>query len=70
MAMQVEGTSQADAKSRIWMVDSKGLIVVDRPEGGISEHKLHYAQKHAPIKTLLEVVKTVKPTVLIGEKIK
>lgn len=67
MAMQVEGTPLAEAQSKIWMVDSKGLIVVDRPEGGLTQHKLHYAQKRAPIKTLLEVVKTAKPTVLIGE---
>ncbi|XP_017771042.1 PREDICTED: NADP-dependent malic enzyme-like isoform X2 [Nicrophorus vespilloides] len=66
MAMKTEGTSEADAKSKIWMVDSKGLIVKDRPEGGITEHKLHYAQNHAPIHTLTEVVKTVKPSIIIG----
>lgn len=66
MAMQDEGTSLEDAKSKIWMVDSKGLIVKDRPEGGVTGHKVHYAQKHVPIKTLTEVVKTVKPNVLIG----
>lgn len=66
MTMLAEGTALADAKSKIWMVDSKGLIVKDRPEGGITEHKIHYAQNRAPIKTLAEVVKTAKPTVLIG----
>ncbi|RZB39310.1 NADP-dependent malic enzyme, partial [Asbolus verrucosus] len=66
MAMKAEGTSEEDAKSKIWMVDSKGLIVKDRPEGGVTGHKVHYAQNHAPIKTLTEVVKSVKPTILIG----
>nr|CAD7444529.1 unnamed protein product [Timema bartmani] len=66
MAMQEEGTSSADARAKIWMVDSKGLIVKDRPEGGVTGHKVHYAQVHAPIKNLDEVVRTVKPTVLIG----
>ncbi|XP_025832201.1 NADP-dependent malic enzyme isoform X2 [Agrilus planipennis] len=66
MAMKQEGTSEADAKSKIWLVDSKGLIVKNRPEGGITEHKAHFAQAHAPIRTLTEVVKTVKPSVLIG----
>lgn len=66
MAMQAEGTSLEDARSKIWMVDSKGLIVKDRPEGGVTGHKVHYAQNRAPIKTLAEVVKTAQPTVLIG----
>nr|CAD7429755.1 unnamed protein product [Timema monikensis] len=66
MAMQKEGTSSEDARAKIWMVDSKGLIVKDRPEGGVTGHKVHYAQVHAPIKNLDEVVRTVKPTVLIG----
>lgn len=48
------------------MVDSKGLIVKDRPSGGISEHKAPYAQNHAPIETLTDVVKQVKPSILVG----
>ncbi|KAJ8922059.1 hypothetical protein NQ315_008700 [Exocentrus adspersus] len=66
MAMMAEGTKEEDAKSKIWMVDSKGLIVKDRPEGGVTGHKLLYAHQHAPVKTLAEVVKTIKPTILIG----
>ncbi|XP_034943183.1 NADP-dependent malic enzyme-like isoform X2 [Chelonus insularis] len=66
MAMMKEGTSEKDAINKIWMVDSKGLIVKNRPSGGITEHKEPFARDHAPIDTLVEVVKTVKPTVLIG----
>lgn len=66
MAMMDEGVTEEQAKSKIWMVDSKGLIVKDRPSGGITEHKLHFARTDAPIDTLVEVVKTAKPTVLIG----
>lgn len=66
MAMVAEGTPEAEARKKIWMVDSKGLIVKDRPEGGISGHKTHYAHAHAPIKTLTDVVKTIKPSMLIG----
>ncbi|CAB0001219.1 unnamed protein product [Nesidiocoris tenuis] len=65
-AMKTEGTSDADARSKIWLVDSKGLIVKNRPEGGISEHKAKFAHNRAPIKTLTEVVKTLKPSILIG----
>lgn len=67
MAMKAEGTSEADAKSRIWMVDSKGLIVKNRPEGGLTEHKDKFAQEHAPVRTLQEVVEQAKPSVLIGK---
>lgn len=66
MAMQSEGLSEEDARSRIWLVDSKGLIVKDRPEGGISVHKAHYAHTHSPVKTLVEAVKILKPTILVG----
>jgi malate dehydrogenase (oxaloacetate-decarboxylating)(NADP+) len=67
MAMQAEGTSIEDARDKIWMVDSKGLIVKGRPEGGVTGHKVHYAKNHAPIKNLEDVVKEVKPSVIIGE---
>jgi len=66
MAMMREGLSKEEAKSRIWMVDSKGLIVRDRPAGGLTEHKLHFAQNHKPINTLAETLDEVRPTVLIG----
>lgn len=66
MAMTSEGTSEEEARSKIWMVDSKGLIVKNRPEGGINEHKAPYAQNHAPVKTLTEVVKEIKPSILVG----
>ncbi|XP_012283062.1 NADP-dependent malic enzyme isoform X2 [Orussus abietinus] len=66
MAMKKEGTSDAEARNRIWMVDSKGLIVKNRPSGGITEHKLAFARDDPHLSTLTEVVKTAKPTVLIG----
>lgn len=66
MAMEKDGVSVEDAKKNIWMVDSKGLIVKNRPSGGLTEHKLHFARDDSPIDSLEEVVKTAKPTVLIG----
>ncbi|XP_053976855.1 NADP-dependent malic enzyme-like isoform X2 [Hylaeus volcanicus] len=66
MAMMKEGVSLEEAKSKIWMVDSKGLIVKNRPTGGVTEHKEKFARDDKPIDTLLEVVKTARPTVLIG----
>ncbi|KAG5894497.1 hypothetical protein JTB14_029907 [Gonioctena quinquepunctata] len=66
MAMVAEGITEEQARQKIWMVDSKGLIVKNRPEGGINAEKAHYAHPHSPIRTLAEVVKTIKPSILIG----
>ncbi|CAL1676871.1 unnamed protein product [Lasius platythorax] len=66
MAMLKEGVTEEEAKSKIWMVDSKGLLVKDRPKGGLTEHKLHFARDGEPIDTLLDVVRTAKPSVIIG----
>ncbi|KAF9790217.1 hypothetical protein SFRURICE_010877 [Spodoptera frugiperda] len=66
MAMIAEGCTDEKARSRIWMVDSKGLIVRNRPEGGVNEHKEKFAKDHAPIRTLEEVIDVAKPSVLIG----
>ncbi|KAK7602678.1 hypothetical protein V9T40_006652 [Parthenolecanium corni] len=66
MAMKKEGTSDKDAKSKIWLVDSKGLVVNNRPEGGISGHKQHFAKDVAPIRELGQAIKTIKPSILIG----
>jgi len=66
MTMLKEGITKEEAKSKIWMVDSKGLIVKDRPKGGLTEHKLHFAREDKPIDTLFDVVKTAKPSVIIG----
>lgn len=61
-----EGTTLEEARSKIWLFDSKGLVVKDRPEGGITGHKVEYAKTVAPVKVLSEAIKKVKPTVLIG----
>jgi malate dehydrogenase (oxaloacetate-decarboxylating)(NADP+) len=57
--------SLEEARTRVWMVDSKGLVS-RRRDGTLQEHKLAYARDDKPADSLLEVVKRVKPTVLIG----
>ena len=61
-----EGVALEEAKKKIFMRDSRGLIVKGRSSGGISKHKEVFAQEHAEMKDLGEIVKDVKPTILIG----
>merc|ERR1712142_262430 len=60
------GVSMEEALKRIWLRDSRGLVVKDRPEGGISEPKEPFAHEHAPVSDLMEIIKDIKPTCLIG----
>ncbi|XP_069495836.1 NADP-dependent malic enzyme, mitochondrial [Ambystoma mexicanum] len=64
MAMEKEGVPRKEAIHKIWMVDSKGLIVKGR--GKLNHEKEMFAQDHPQVKTLEEVVRAVKPTAIIG----
>ena len=63
-AMVVEGAKKAEARSRIWLVDSRGLVVKNR--AGLNEHKLRYAHEHSPVPDFLDAIKALKPTAIIG----
>lgn len=63
-AMMAEGMSEADAVRRNWLVDSRGLVVKDRPN--LHGHKLRYAHEQAPISDFLTAIQTLKPTAIIG----
>ncbi|CAA7408732.1 unnamed protein product [Spirodela intermedia] len=54
-----------ESRKRIWLVDSKGLIVSSRKES-LQHFKKPWAHEHEPVKGLLDAVKSVKPTILIG----
>ncbi|KAL0562334.1 hypothetical protein IC582_002788 [Cucumis melo] len=58
-------TALEDARKKIWLVDSKGLIVSSRKES-LQHFKKPWAHEHEPIKDLIDAVKDIKPTVLIG----
>ncbi len=60
------GTSYEEAVKNIYMKDSRGLIVQGRSSGGITEHKKPFAHPHKEMADLGEIVKEIKPSVLIG----
>ena len=64
MAMQDEGLAYGEAKRRVWLVDSKGLVVKSRAD--LNEHKIEFAQDVAPVAGLEEIVDIVKPTAIVG----
>jgi len=71
--MELEGLSTKEARERIYLIDSKGLILKDRK--GLEPYKLEFAHEPARvagwklqggIPSLLETVREAKVTVLLG----
>ena len=63
-AMLKDGLSMQEAHQRVWLFDSKGLVVSRRDD--ISEQKRNYAHDVDGTDSLLEAVKLTKATALIG----
>ncbi len=63
--MRDAGLSLEAARSRVWMVDSQGLVIRDRLKS-LAEHKRDFAHPGPPLKRLEEIVRWVRPTILIG----
>lgn len=63
-ALVAEGVPADVARRQCWFLDSKGLVVRSRTD--LADHKKPYAHDHAPAKTLLEAVESLKPDALIG----
>lgn len=58
-----------EARSKIWLVDSKGLIVSSRED--LSEHKRAYAQNvtdkdQSSLSELIDIINYTKPSAIIG----
>ncbi|XP_053458343.1 NADP-dependent malic enzyme [Nycticebus coucang] len=64
MAMEEEGLPKEKAIEKIWLVDSKGLIVKQR--ASLTPEKEVFAHKHKEMKNLEAIVQEIKPTALIG----
>ncbi|KAJ1409807.1 hypothetical protein SESBI_22433 [Sesbania bispinosa] len=68
IALEISKQTKArveETRKKIWLVDSKGLIVRSRLES-LQHFKKPWAHEHEPVKGLLDAVKAIKPTVLIG----
>jgi len=67
LEMMAQGASLEKARSRIFLVDSQGLVTTSR--GTLPEHKNKYAKDASAlthIASLLDVIKGIQPTALIG----
>lgn len=71
--MQIEGVTEAQARSRIYMIDRFGLLTDKMPN--LLDFQLPFVQKNADIQewskegidiSLLKTVQNVRPTILIG----
>jgi malate dehydrogenase (oxaloacetate-decarboxylating)(NADP+) len=63
-AMQLEGLSDKEATERISLFDVHGLVEPSRKDLNPYQHR--YAHRAAPSHDFLEVIRTLKPTVLLG----
>ncbi|CAI5981326.1 unnamed protein product [Closterium sp. NIES-65] len=53
------------ARGRIWLVDSKGLVVRSRVDS-LQPHKVPFAHDHPESADLVETIHAIRPTALIG----
>lgn len=64
MAMEKEGLPKEQCLKKIWMVDSKGLIVKGRDH--LTHEKERFAHEHPQMNRLEDVIREIKPTAIIG----
>ena len=58
------GLSTQEALNRIWMFNSKGLLVNSRTD--LENYKKTFAHAHEPVADFTEAVRQLKPTAIIG----
>lgn len=62
------GLTEAEARDKFWLVDTKGLVTQDRGDH-LAEHKKYFARTDnngKQFKTLEDVIAYVKPSALVG----
>jgi malate dehydrogenase (oxaloacetate-decarboxylating)(NADP+) len=63
-AMRVEGLPEAEARKRLWFVDSRGVVVKSRSD--LQDHKLAFAHDMDPVPDSMAAIRELKPTGIIG----
>jgi malate dehydrogenase (oxaloacetate-decarboxylating)(NADP+) len=63
-AITLEGLSREQARSRIWLFNSRGLLESTR--GDLADYHRMYAHRHAPIGDFVTAIESLKPTAIIG----
>lgn len=62
--LMMEGMSETKAKEKIFLIDSKGLVVLKSPN--LSPQKKVFAKDMERQKDLVKIIEMLKPTALIG----
>jgi len=63
-ALGEQGVPPEQARKRCWFVDTRGLLVAGRKN--IPNHKKPYAHEHEHVDDLLQAVKALQPTAILG----
>jgi malate dehydrogenase (oxaloacetate-decarboxylating)(NADP+) len=63
-SLALEGISLEKARARTWLFDVKGLIESSRSD--LADFQKPYAHPHAPVKTFVDAIESIKPTAIIG----
>jgi malate dehydrogenase (oxaloacetate-decarboxylating)(NADP+) len=63
-AMKEKGLSDGEARTRCWLIDSKGLVVKSRTD--LAEHKRPYAHDRDFNVDPFSVINSIRPTAIIG----
>jgi malate dehydrogenase (oxaloacetate-decarboxylating)(NADP+) len=63
-AMKLEGLTEEQARSRIWLFNTNGLLENTRKD--LKPEQKVYAHKHAPTHDLVAAVDSIEPSILIG----
>lgn len=61
-----EHVTPEQARSRVWLIDSRGLIVKNRSTGGLNATKQPFAHEHEELTSLEDIVRSLKATCIIG----
>jgi malate dehydrogenase (oxaloacetate-decarboxylating)(NADP+) len=63
-ALEEESLTDAEAGTRCWFIDSKGLVVKSRTD--LTEHKRRFAHDHEFIADPVAIIDRLRPTAIIG----